>query len=373
MEYGGALPSQFITDLIDQGFILGAQHENVRPGSLDLQITGEVYRVCGAFLPSCNETVFEAIQRAEGIKLAGENILLERGCCYALRLSEEIVSLPRNVYAYCNPKSSSGRVDIHVRLLADRVSRYDVVPKEYSGPLWILLVPKTFPVIVSPGLTLNQLRFFNQDTRLDELRLEINFSANGGMLFTPEGEMISYKDLKHSDRDGSILLSLGLNFDVPGFEAIEKGHPIDLSLKNHYDPRMFFREISFSGGGTSQKSISLKSGTFYILSTREHVRVSNSLACEMRPMDERSGDLRSHYAGFIDPGWGMGANGLGLGRPLTLEVRSFDSGIIICHGQPIAKIRYERMVELPREQYDQMSPTYGAQNGPKLGKYFTNW
>ena len=100
------------------------------------------------------------------------------------------------------------------------------------------------------------------------------------------------------------------------------------------------------------------------------MRVSESLACEMRPMDERSGDLRSHYAGFVDPGWGVGSDNDGRGRPLTLEVRSFDNGLIICDGQPISKIRLEKMLETPKKHYDQMNPTYGQQSGPKLGKYF---
>ncbi len=368
MEKFGALPSHLISEILDAEFITGALRENVRPGSLDLSLTDEVYRVRGAFLPSHDETVFDAISRAGGIRLYGEKVLLEKGCCYCIRLAESVKRFPANVYSFCNPKSSSGRVDLHVRLLVDRSARYDAVDKNYSGPLWVLLVPKTFPILVSPGLTLNQLRFFTRDTRFDELALDTHFELRGGLLYDENSSRFGYRDIRHTDSDGSILLSLGLHFPVPGFEAIQNGEPIDLSLKKHYDPRDFFREIS-----VSRDSITLNSGTFYILSSREYVRVPANLACEMRPMDERSGDLRSHYAGFIDPGWGVGSDDSGAGRPLTLEVRSFDNGIIIRHGQPIAKIRFERMIEDPREHYDQMSPTYGSQSGPKLGKQFADW
>ncbi len=364
----GALPGQSILELIRQGAITGAKEDSVRPGSLDLSLTDEVYRVSGVFLPGCDETVEEAIKRAGGTRMAGEKKILEKNCCYAVCLEEQIVALPRDVYAYANPKSSSGRVDIHVRLLVDKTSRYDAIDKGYCGKLWALIVPKTFPVIISPGLSLNQLRLFNQDTRLEEMDLEMSFSSNGGLLFELSGNPIRYNDLKHSDRDGSILLSLGLGFDSPGFEAIPGGQPIDLLLRSHYDPRVFFREV-----GTRENSLTLRSDVFYILSTRESVRVPENMACEMRPMDERSGDLRSHYAGFIDPGWGVGSDNTGKGRPLTLEVRSFDTGIIITDGQPIAKIRYERMSEVPMSHYDQMSPTYGSQSGPQLGKQFAKW
>ncbi len=362
---GGALPSQRIHELMSGQHILDAKEENVRPSSLDLSITGEAYRVRGAFLPSRSESVESVFKRVGGIPLRGEKVLLEKGCCYALPLRERILSMPEGVYAYANPKSSSGRLDMHVRLMVDKCSRYDAIEKKYKGPLWLLVTPKTFPVIISPGLTLNQIRFFTQDTRFDELALETNFN---GLLYGADGEQITYQECVHSDKDGSILLTLGLGFDKPSFEAIEGGDPIDLSLINHYDPKYYFREASIF-----DKSIILKGGMFYILSTREFVRVPPHLACEMVPMDERSGDLRSHYAGFIDPGWGVTQQLTGWGRTLTLEVRSFDTGMIIQSGQPIAKIRYEQMLSVPERHYDEMSPTYGNQLGPRLGKQFLPW
>lgn len=373
MSQRGALSGPKIHELRDAGMLLGVVSENVRPGSVDLALSDEGYRVDGAFLPRAGESVEEAFKRVGAHKLTGEKKLLERGTCYVFRLREGIAGLPRGVYAYCNPKSSTGRVDTHVRVLADGVSRYDYVPEGYKGPLWLLVAPKAFPIIVSEGLTLSQVRICNADTRFTELDLEVQFSKDRGLLYNTVGNRFAYKDLKHSDRDGSILLTLGLNaFERPGFEALENGEPIDLSLKGHYDPDRFFRPINLVGNGGA-RSLHLRADTFYILSSGECVLVPPGLACEMRPMDERSGDLRSHYAGFIDPGWGFGKSNDGKGRPLTLEVRSFDANIIVVDGQPIAKIRFEHMVEEPPEHYDQMAPTYGGQIGPQLGKHFKPW
>lgn len=367
MRKTGALPDHRIREMVQNTFIGGITDlKNIRPSSLDLTITGEAYRVRGTFLPGINETVFSAFKRVGSTLLKGEKILLERGCCYVLPLNETIENLPLGVYAYCNPKSSSGRVDMHVRLLVDGCSRYDAVENKYRGRLYLLVVPKTFPVIISPGLSLNQIRFFNADTRFDEWDLQLNFN---GLIFNADGEVLKYEDQKHSDRDGSILLSLGLNFkDNPGFEAVEGGDPIDLSLRGHYDPKYYFRPVS-----VFHNSITLTTGTFYILSTKEYVVVPPHLTCEMVPMDERSGDLRSHYAGFIDPGWGVTQQCSTFGRTLTLEVRSFDNGIIIQDGQPIAKVRYEKVWGTPELHYHENSPTYGLQVGPKLGKQFSNW
>lgn len=366
MEYGGALSGEQIFELISANFLIGSP-ESVRCGSIDLTVSEEVYRVTGAFLPQFGESVQDAIKRMGGSKILPSSTL-ERGCCYVFRLNESVRSLPKKVYGYCNPKSSSGRVDIHVRMLANGVSRYDAVPVGYSGDLWVLVIPKTFPVIIHSGMALNQLRLFNQDTRFDELRLEMQFSKDGGLVNHRSGEQILYRDIRHSDSDGSIILSLGLGYDQPGFEAIENGEPIDLGQINHYDPRRFFRPVL-----VHNNSLTLHAGSFYILSTREFVRVHPYLACEMVPMDERSGDLRSHYAGFIDPGWGIGPEGKALGRPLTLEVRSFDTDLSVCDGQPIAKIRYEKMKEAPAQHYDLMNSNYGNQTGPKFGKFFKEW
>lgn len=372
MRYGGALSREMILDLYRGDFLKDIDEENVRPASLDMALSGEGYRVNGAFLPQAGEMVREALDRVGSHKLSGTKKLLERGCCYVFKLREVIQDLPERVYAYCNPKSSSGRVDMHVRVLADGVARYDFLPTGYKGELWLLISPKTFPVIVSEGLTLSQMRFCNEDTRLDELRLETRFASNGGLLYTQNGSRLNYKELRHSDRDGSVLLTLGLQYEFPGFEAIESGEPLDLSLREHYDPHHFFRMVDVVRNEGIQ-SICLKAGTFYILSSSERVRNPPDLACEMRPMDERSGDIRSHYAGFIDPGWGVGADSAGIGRPLTLEVRSFEAGLIIVDGQPIAKIRFERMIQKPEKHYEETSPTYGGQAGPQLGKHFLPW
>ena len=368
MKYGGALPMQHIHEMIRGEFLVDTKPENVRTGSLDLTPTSQFYRVSGAFLPSSDETVERALKRV-GADLLPPGAILERGACYVCRLEERVDHLPGDVYGYANPKSSSGRVDLHVRLLTDRVSRYDSIPNSYRGPLWLLIAPKTFAVAAPEGVPLNQVRFFTQDTRLDKLRLELAFEQNGGLIARDDGSMIRHRDVGHSDEDGSVILTLGLDFRIPGFEAIPTGLTLDLKKpKHYYDPREFFRPVT-----VSRDSLMLVSNTFYILSTREFVRVPVDYACEMAPMDERSGEIRSHYAGYIDSGWGIGQDGNGRGRPLTLEVRSFDNRLIIRGGQPIAKIRYERVVEVPTEHYDSMSPNYGQQSGPQLSKIFKPW
>ena len=166
------------------------------------------------------------------------------------------------------------------------------------------------------------------------------------------------------DNDNSIILTLDLADENLGFEGIRSDDVLDLSKVNFYERNKFFKPIKKKGD-----YVYLKKGSFYILSTHEAVRVPPDLACEMVSMDERSGEFRSHYAGFIDPGWGWGKGGEGKGRPFTLEVRPFED-IIVRQGQPIAKIRFERMAETPEIIYDSMPSNYIKQSGPRLAKHF---
>jgi dCTP deaminase len=362
----GALPSQTIQEMIEAGFICGAKKENVRPSSLDLSISNEIYKVEGIFQPKKHETVRQILDKIKKQKHSLTKPLM-RGQMYIIRLNERF-EFPESVYAFCNPKSTSGRIDLHVRLLADSVSRYDSLPRGWKGELWISVVPKTFPVRLYENLTLNQLRFFNADTRLNDLELEIAMKR-WRLLWrrtgkSEEARHYEYEELKVRDNDSSVILTLDLEGDLLGYEGVESDNVVDLSKLKFYDSKKFFKPVKKIG-----EYLYLKRGSFYILSTHEAVRVPPEMACEMVPMDERSGEFRSHYAGFIDPGWGWGARGEGKGRPLTLEVRPFED-LIVRQGQPIAKIKFERLTELPPVAYDAMSSNYIKQSGPKLAKHF---
>ncbi len=364
-NHKGALPYQTILKMIQAGFIAGAQEKNVRPSSLDISVSREIYKVEGIFQPRTGETIRDVLKQIKKERYSLNKPLM-RDQMYIARLNESL-DLPKSVYAFCNPKSTSGRVDLHVRLLADGVARYDMVaPAGYKGELWIAIMPKTFPVQLFEGISLNQLRFFNSDTRLNELEIELAMRQYQLIWNARSEKAYSYDDLKIRDGDGSIILTIDLEGDVLGYEGIESKTktPLDLSKIAHFDSKKFFKPVKLKNG-----YLYLEKGKFYILSTNEAVRVPPGLACEMVSMDDRSGEFRSHYAGFIDPGWGWGEKGEGKGRQLTLEVRPFED-LIIRHAQPIGKIRFEKMSELPELVYDATNSNYVRQFGPKLAKHF---
>lgn len=360
----GALPDSLLQNLVDAGFIKGASSRHIGPASLDLCISSEVYRVNGMFQPRIGETIRSLIERLD-VRPHPAGAQFEREVVYLARLNESL-TLPHSVFGYCNPKSSTGRHDVHVRVLADGVPRYDTVsPEGFSGELWVTIIPRSYPVIIPEGEPISQLRLINAKTRLSEEETEIAFSR-WKLLYTLAGESISYGDVQIRDGDGSVILTLDLESEIAGYEYTGHQRILDFTQgKKAYEAQDFFEPIKVYGD-----HIYLRRGGFYILSTAEAVRVPPGLACEMVAMDEKSGEFRSHYAGFIDPGWGYGKDGEGKGRPLTLEVRPFED-LVIFKNHPIAKIMFEQMTNVPNLHYDEKAEcNYGNQSGPKLAKHF---
>lgn len=355
------MPCQWIQKAIEEKFIRGASLKNISPASLDLSLSEEVFRVDGIVQPRLGERI-ENLLACLNARPHDLSSPLELGVVYLAKLNESL-ALPENVYGFCNPKSSTGRDDVHVRVMTDGIPRYDFIyPPGFHGDLWIVINPKSFPVKLSPGEKLSQVRFFNKDTRFNEPELAKRVDAD--KLVWHSGTPLSYSDLKVSNGDGSLILTAAVS-EAIGWHSIYTRRVMDFS--KWYAQKDFFEPVVSHDG-----HILLRRGEFYILSTRESIRVPPWLACEMVPMDERSGDFRSHYAGFIDPGWGWGKNGEGKGRPITLEVRPFED-MLVRDNQPIARVRFEEMTENPRFLYDEMETShYVVQNGPRLSKRFNS-
>lgn len=360
----GALPSQKLRELMATGNIKGATDENVSPASLDMSLSSEIYKISGLLLPKQGETIKELLPLM-GAEEASLNESLTCDSMYLVRLNETL-DLPADVYGYCNPKSSTGRLDMHVRVLADGVPRYDSIkPAGFAGELWLAIHPKSFAIKVHEGTPLTQLRLFNANTRLLESDLEAVVTEHDLVWHETEERPLAYSELLTHDQEGTLILTAMIGDGPSGWVCTaDKEAVIDVANVSGYDAKDFFEPVYAEDG-----VLRLERDKFYILSGAERVRIPPTYASEMVPMDERSGDFRSHYAGFLDPGWGWGADGAGHGRPFTLEVRPFED-LVVRAGQPIAKIKFERVAEEPDIHYDTKPSNYLKQEGPKLGKQF---
>jgi dCTP deaminase len=106
---------------------------------------------------------------------------------------------------------------------------------------------------------------------------------------------------------------------------------------------------------------------FYILATREEVRVPSDFAAEMVAYDTTVGEFRVHYAGFFDPGFGCEPEA---GSRAVLEVRSHEVPFMLEHGQTIGFLRYERMAAKPDRLYGTAIGSNYQNQGLRLAKQF---
>src|ERR1700681_2487069 len=166
----GILPDRMIAALAQAGGIIAASEfapDQIQPASLDLRLGEVAYRVRASFLPGPGATVAE---RIDDLKLheitLGDGAVLETGCVYIVPLQESM-ALPPDIAAAANPKSSTGRIDVFTRVIADRTRGFDRINAGYHGPLYAEISPKTFPVLVREGSRLSQIRFRRVHAVLD--------------------------------------------------------------------------------------------------------------------------------------------------------------------------------------------------------------
>lgn len=354
--FEGVLPDHLIRALLSSGAVGHASAANVGSSSLDTSVGGECYRTAAGALPKSGQSVRNLIASLPGVSRHSVGNPLHAGGTYLIRLNE-CLALPPDVYGYANPKSSTGRSDILVRLLADGVSAYDTIPKGYKGDLWLEVRPLSFSCQMPDRHQFNQIRFFTANTLIktpdDLLRMNQSY---GPLLFSPEGEPVTLNE--NLGDDGSLLLSVFMGEGV-GYESRATSAVLDLSSSGGIEPTQFFVPVETTDG-----FLFLKKDHFYILSSCERVRVPQQYACEMRAMDSRLGEVRVHYAGYIDCGWGGDT-----GDQLTLEVRPQED-ILLQPGQPIARIVFEQMAAPAEKPYTTKRSSYVGQTGPSLAKYF---
>jgi len=340
--------------------------KQIQPASLDLTLGDRVYRTSSSFLPKSNETVWEILKRRTlyDFELKSGTIL-EPNSSYIIPLAE-YVDLAPGIYAYANPKSSIGRVGLFVRLLVDRTPRFDYIPPGYKGQMYLEVMPLDFVVKTHPGLACNQIRFRSVGPyRAREAQLRLAH-AKHGLLFDQEGNSLSQDKLVVGE--GGLMLTVDIEHrDIIGYRAKhDTTQAIDLGVVDHYDPSDFWEPIERPKSG----ELILVPNNFYLLASNERISFPPNFAGEMASYDPASGEMRSHYAGFFDPGFGFGESGIGGGTTAVLEVRAHNVPFRVTNGQIVCKMVFEQMMEEPSVLYSSSIGSTYVGAGPKLSKHF---
>jgi dCTP deaminase len=356
----GILPDRMIAALADDGAILPASPflpDQIQPASLDLRLGEIAYRVRASFLPGPGATVAERIDELKLHEFAlGDGAVLETGCVYIVPVIESL-ALPDDIAAAANPKSSTGRLDVFTRVIADETRGFDRIAAGYHGPLYSEISPKTFPILVREGSRLSQLRFRRGEAVL------------GAEALRALHERERLVDSAEAVLGEGVALSVDLAGAGPerriGYRAKRHTGVIDVERRAGYEVGDFWEPIA----ARPDRSLILDPGEFYILASKEAVQVPPDYAAEMVPFDPLVGEFRVHYAGFFDPGFGYAGAG-GAGARAVLEVRSREVPFILEHGQIVGRLVYEEMLARPDQLYGlDIGSTYQAQ-GLKLSKHF---
>ena len=352
----GILPSQDIQEFIRRGHIssplANIDDGQIQPASIDLRLGQTAYRVRASFLPGQSSMMINKTRDllVTEIDLGGSSpALFEPECVFIVPLMERL-RLPSDVRGIANPKSTTGRLDILTRLITERGDEFDRVKKGYSGELFLEVVSRTFPIYVRAGMKLNQLRFVRGN------RAPIGDGTLGELA---KGDPLVYEgeqnlQLAYIDRGLGITVDLqGSGSGVVAYEARKHAPPIELDTLNHYDIDDFWRVVPRPKNGRHI----LEPKGFYLLTSKQRVRVQPDRAAEMVPYDPTMGEFRLHYAGFFDPGFGYGIDGEILGTKAVLEVRAHEIPILIEHDQLVGRLNYFRMAKTPDRVY---GPSIGS-------------
>ena len=352
----GVLPDSALRKLIADGAIrapIDFTPDQVQPASLDLRLGTTAWRVRASFLAGRGRSVADRLADFEMHRMdLTHGAVLEKGCVYLVPLLERL-TLPEGIEAVANAKSSTGRLDLLTRLVTDDGTEFDRLPAGYDGPLYAEICPRSFSVLVRPGMRLNQLRLRQGHAVLDDAALAALHAAQPLV-------------------DGEPLIDTGLGFSVDlrpaegtlvGYRARPHTGVIDLDRIGGYAARDFWDELHGEDG-----RLILDPGAFYILVSRETVSIPPDHAAEMSPYLAMVGEFRVHYAGFFDPGFGHGPAGTGARG--VLEVRCHEAPFVLEHGQVVGRLVYEHMSERPETLYGAgIASNYQGQ-GLKLAKQF---
>ncbi len=361
----GILPSQAIRSFVDNSTINASvpiDSNQIQPASIDLRLGREAFQVAASFLPG-RSTVEKKINDLLIRKISlDESAVFEPRSVFIVPLVESL-RLPADISGKANPKSTTGRLDIFTRLITQPGEEFERVPRNYSGPLYLEIVSRTFPIRVRAGMKLNQLRFIKGNPP----------SSDGRIARLAETKPLAYKEDETPIEEPHIERGLSVSVDLQGngtsivaYKAKSTTHPIDLDHINRYEIDEFWEVIRRPASG----EFTLRPGDFYILGSRERISVPPTHAAEMVPFDPSIGEFRIHYAGFFDPGFGYGAQGEIPGTKAVLEVRAHELPILLEDGQLVGKLIYHKMAQVPDKVYGSSIGSSYQKQGLALSKQF---
>jgi len=327
----------------------------IQPSSLDLTLSEECYEIEASFL-SPNTDIRDKLTNIINKKIdLNEVYIFKKNITYIARLNEKL-NLKNDIFGKCNPKSSAGRLDIFCRTILNFSDEYEKIPINYNGEIFLEITPRSFNIALKKGDSLNQMRLIHQNHKYVADESLHNFHKIDPIIFDEFG----------NKNEADISSGLKISVDLKKTNKISAYIAKDNAPILHYDKINSHKVSDFWDSiKTKDNSFIIKTGKFYILRSKQKIRIPKTMAGEMKPYDTGIGDFRAHYAGFFDPGFGDP-----FGSYAVLEVKTNEVPFILKDGQVIAKIQYEKLNKETKVVYGSNIKSNYQNQALALSKHF---
>jgi len=378
----GVLSKTQVEQLCEQGYLTKTEeNRSIGRSSMDLHLADEGYALEGGSIKPSGRGYQHFIEKNKlATKLVAKEgvYVLPPRQTHLFKVRERLSSAlaEAGIYGQATAKSSIGRLDVLARLVVDGTAGYEGFnPTELSnsnGEMFLEITAMTFPISVKAGSSLSQLRLFYGEPRQCEVR--------GRELWNT---VLQNPDPPSCSKPPDDFLSVDLtDFKIGGVgvAALEASHIDNLSkavqlwkdpAKPAPNPCEFWRFRS----ADQFNRLKITQNSFYILRSRERLRLPSGLAAYCRAIDETIGEMRIHYAGFVHPFFGWHRSDDKRGTPLIFEVRGHDLNVSLIHREKLARLTFYRMsmdAQQPDAQEQKADEAYNNQE-LKLSNHFGEW
>lgn len=322
--------------------------EFIQPSSIDIPLGNIAYNIKRSINPiktkvkgTLDGNIIETIDLTKGAVFRKHNIYL---------VPTININFSKSLYAKCSPKSSIGRIDVLVRTLVDNLGFYDSVSNNTKSIIWLEIIPQSFNIKVKTGIPMTQLKIFKLDNSTD---------TSNSIKVNKINQEFPFLDKHHEALSVFIGNKLNTGYIAKDTNEILDLESRDLNIKDFFDPITDIKE----------HSTLLIKNKFYIMRTSEKIAIPKIYSGEMLPYSNVFGELRAHYAGYFDPGFGTDEQGNRIGNYGVLEIRPFEN-IEVKNGQPVCLMRYLYNDDIPNKIYGLNNNNYTSQSKVRLAKFF---
>ncbi len=353
----GVLPDWKIIELIRGGIIPNADVNLVNPSSLDLRITEDKWKLLGSFLPVPGKKIEDALSSKDIVDIhsSHQRFYVDHLQQYAMKMVESL-ELPEVLSARVFNKSGRGRIGVSMRALTDGNPRFDVITEGYRGNIYIEMSSTCFPLVVYAGETaIPQIMFYEGNPEV-MVGSELEMLLKSYPILTDDEGNPSYDENEKS----RIIKTGKLTFtaDIPAeglmaYRALRDRRTLDLAKNGFYLPEDFYERIEGSG----RKGILVHPGDFFLIKSKEHVRLPPFVAAEIDEYSQEVGDIKSHYAGLINASHGYDPEKSNIPSHIVFEIRARDVPLFVQDGQQMAKFVVYRMLGESEKRYERVKST----------------